>query len=226
MRVLIRLEKVKNSKIMFDANILLCGAERSEPEYSFSCMKECYLSHVFSYFDDILMHEAVYHEVIVNNEEREEFLSNYLGKNLTIVSEGSLYNHDPIYNNIFNAIAKYDLFDYERRSMMFIDNQSKHRGEVFSLAYAAYNKIPFFSTRDGAVNSAIRELKELKDIELVGFEYCLLIGYLNNEGDPIIRKRIKSLYKTYCAPEINRGSIPCKFAELLEWYCNIYYNSI
>jgi hypothetical protein len=217
-RTLIRLEKIKNSKIMLDANILLCGAERSEPEYSFSCMKKCYLEHVFSYFSDILLHEAVYYEATVNSEERKEFLNNYLGKNLTIVCEGDLYTHDPIYNSIFNAIAKYDLFDYKRRSIPFLENPSKNRGEVFSLAYAAYHKTPYFSTRDGSVNSAVRELSVLKGIKLVGFEHCLLIGYLNNSGNPTIAKRLKSLYKTYCAPEINRGALPDKFMTFLAEY--------
>ena len=203
---------------MFDANIILCGAGRPEAEYSFECMKECFLIHTFSYFSNILMHEAVYFEVSANSKDRKKFLDNYMGKNLTIVSEGDLYNHDPIYNSIFNAIAQYDLFDYERSGITFKDSPSKNRGEIFSLAYAAYNKVPFFSSMDGSANSAARELKELKELDLVGFEYCLLIGYLNNDGNPTIKKRIKSLYKTYCAPEINRGSIPGTFSEFLSKY--------
>ena len=215
MRLLIKLEKIKNNKIVFDANILMCGIERSEEEYSFECMKECFLNHVFSYFENILIHEAVFYEV---SDDRKEYLRNFIGKNLTIVGEGDLYNHDPIYNRIFNSIAKYDLFDYERSSIAFKDNPSKNRGEVFSLAYAAYHKIPFFSSRDGSANSAVKELKELKSINLVGFEYCLIIGYLNNQGNSIIKKRIKSLYKTYCAPEIKRGAIPGTFSDFFTRY--------
>lgn len=200
---------------MFDANILMCGIERSEAEYSFECMKECYLNHIFSYFEDILIHEAVFYEI---SEDRKEFLNKFIGKNLTIVGEGDIYNHNPIYNSIFNTIAKYDLFDYERSSIAFKDNPSKNRGEVFSLAYAAYHKTQFFSSRDGSANSAVRELNKLKNIYLVGFEYCLLIGYLNNQGSSIIKRRIKSLYKTYCAPEIKRGLIPDSFSEFFTSY--------
>lgn len=86
---MIKLEKVKNSRIIFDANILMCGAERSEAEYSFKCMRECYLV----------------------GEERKEYISEFIGRNLTIVSEAELYNHDPIYNSMLNSIAKYYLIE-------------------------------------------------------------------------------------------------------------------
>ncbi|HEY9060079.1 MAG TPA: hypothetical protein VIO64_06190 [Pseudobacteroides sp.] len=211
-----KLEKAKKSKIIVDANILMCGIEHSnqKAEYSFENMRECYLDHMFAYFEDIQVHEAVMLEV---GDVREKYLTQFIGKNLTIVSEGNLYNSDPIYNEIFNSIARYDLFDYERKSLILKDNPSYNRGDVFTLAYAAYHKIPFCSSRDGSVMSAIRELNELEKVQLIGFEYCLLLGYLslNNQNNALVKKRIKSLYKTYCEPEIKRGSLPKSFGEFL-----------
>ena len=45
-----------------------------------------------------------------------------------------LYGTDPKYTTIFNNIARHELVKYER-------GRSKNRGEVFSLAYAAYHNM-------------------------------------------------------------------------------------
>lgn len=210
-----RLISAKNSKIILDANILMCGSEycSSNAEYSFQTMRECYIDHIFSFFNNLLIHEAVMLEV---GEERKQYLTQFLNRNLTVVFEENLYSQDPIYTDIFNAVARYDMFDYERKSLNLLENPSHNRGDVFTLAYAAYHGIPFCSSRDGAVISALRDLKELKNVSLVGFEYCLLLGYLINDKNPVIKKRIKSLYKTYCLPEIKKGFIPKNFGEFIE----------
>lgn len=89
---------------MLDANILMCGSEkRSDVKYSFYAMKESYIVPILSYFKDIIIHETVYHEL---EEECKELLKEYIGKNISIVSEDDLYAKDAIYTDIFTSEAR------------------------------------------------------------------------------------------------------------------------
>ncbi len=80
------------------------------------------------------------------------------GRNVTVVNEGGLYGTDPKYTTIFNNIATHELVNYER-------GRSKDRGEVFSLAYAAYHNMNYFYSKEIMVDNVARELKDLKDVE-------------------------------------------------------------
>lgn len=94
-------------------------------------MHKVYLKPLFEWFQQILIHKMVYDEL---DEEARCLVDSYIGKSVTIVDEGELYGKDPQYTMIFNAIANHERVMYTR-------GNSKDRGEVYSLAYAAYNKI-------------------------------------------------------------------------------------
>jgi hypothetical protein len=132
-----------------------------------------------------------------------------IGKNVEIVGEGGLYGKDPVYTTIFNNIADHEFFNFRR-------GQSKNRGDVYSLAYAAHFGIPFFSTRDGVIIKIIQEVIELKNIDIMGFEYILTIGYLHDNNSGELNKRLRSLYKSQCGPAIKQNLIPPTFNQFLE----------
>ena len=129
------LHDLLNKPILFDANIFMVGiSERtSDKNYSFENIKRLYIKPLFESFTDIYIHEEVYKEL---DEESRNFVDSYIGKNITIVKEDGLYGKDPKYTTIFNNISKHELVNYER-------GRSKDRGEVYSLAYAAYYNINY-----------------------------------------------------------------------------------
>jgi len=133
-----KLKESKASPVMLDACVLMVGINKqnSDVNYSFENMKRTHLKPLFDYYEDIKIHEIVLSEL---DDARRNFIKEYIGKNVEIVGEGSLYGKDPIYTSIFNSIASHDLFNYRR-------GESRNKGDVYSLAYAAYNSIPFFST--------------------------------------------------------------------------------
>ena len=157
-------------------------------------------------FNEIKIHEIVFSEL---DSKRREFISGFIGKNVEIVSEGGLYGKDPIYTSIFNSIASHELFNYRR-------GESKNKGDVYSLAYAACHNIPFFSSRDGSIMSVLDEMSELKNIEYIGFEYILTIAYLMGERSKEKTTALKALYKYACHSAIRFGMIPTTFREFLE----------
>lgn len=133
------LHDLLNKPILFDANIFMVGiSERtSDKNCSFENMKQLYIKPLFESFSDIYIHEEVYKEL---DEESRNFVDGYMGKNVTKVSENGLYGTDPKYTTIFNNISRHELVNYER-------GNSKDRGEVYSLAYAAYHNINYFVQR-------------------------------------------------------------------------------
>ena len=58
------------------------------------------------------------------------------------------------------------------------------------------------------------EIKDLKDIVVVGFETILGIAYKAG-GNKEKRKALKALYKEFCSPKIRQGVIPKTLAEFL-----------
>lgn len=195
-----RLLTAKSQPILLDANILMVGIreQNSDPNYSFESMKDLYLNAMFGYFDDIKIHDEVFNEL---DQPRQDFVKGYEGRNIGIVSENGLYGTDPEYTEIFNKVSKHDLFQYKR-------GQSYNKGEVYSLAYAGFYQVSYFSTRDGIALQVLNEVNELKSIEVFGFEYLLAIGYILNPRNKELDARFKSLYKSQCSPAIKQGSIP------------------
>lgn len=198
------LNKFITQPILLDASVLLVGIEKNDDKFNFEAMKTLYIEELFNNFQDILIHETVFEEL---DEERKKFVNIYVGNNVKIVTENNLYGQDPLYTTVFNQIANYDLFKYERP-------KKKNKGDVYSLAYASYHNIPFISTRDGSIIKAVEELVSLKNVDVCGFEHLLLLGYLNNEDKDLV-KRYKSLYKSHCTPAINSGLIPKTFGEFI-----------
>jgi len=76
---------------------------------------------------------------------------------------------------------------------------------------SASKNIPYFSARDGAAMRAIAEVESLKEIELLGFEQLLLLGWLNNPNSQEYKKSYHSLYKSECSIAIKAGLIPETF---------------
>lgn len=202
------LNNIKSNPIVLDACILMAGVDRQNDDtnYCFENMKLSYLVPMLEYLSNIKIHEYVFEEL---DEERKNLISIYIEKNVEIVSEDNLYGKDPLYTTIFNKIATHELFNYHR-------SDRKNRGEIFSLAFAAFHKLPYFSTRDGIAVQVMHEIPELHNIKPVGFEYMLAIGYLFNKNcGKELNRRLKSLYKVYCAPAIKKGLIPTTFLEFL-----------
>lgn len=105
------LKKLLLSPILLDASVLLVGIDKNDRNYSFERMKELYLAEIFRSFRNILIHETVFDEL---DEDRKDFINYFVGNNVEIVSEEGLYGRDPKYTEIFNEIASFDLFKYER----------------------------------------------------------------------------------------------------------------
>ena len=184
--------------ILFDANIFMVGiSDRiSDKNCSFDNMKKLYIEPLFDSFSDIYIHEEVYNEL---DNESKSFVDSYLGNNVTIVNENGLYGSDPVYTTIFNNISKHELVNYER-------GNSKDRGEVFSLAYAAYHNMNYFCSKEIMVDNVARELDDLKDIDIITFDIIVLQAYVYyaQRNDNTNSKGLKSMYKKYCADVIKR----------------------
>ena len=164
------LHDLLNKPILFDANIFMVGiSERvSDKNCSFENMKQLYIKPLFESFTYIYIHEEVYKEL---DEDARAFVDMYKDKNVTIVKEDGLYGTDPQYTTIFNNIAKHELVQYER-------GRSKDRGEVYSLAYAAYHNMNYFCSKEIMVDNVARELEELKDVDIITFDIILLQAYV------------------------------------------------
>ena len=203
-----RLRESKASPVMLDACVLMVGINKQNSDYNycFENMMRTHLKPLFDYFENIKIHEIVFSEL---DGARRDFIHEYLDKNVEIVGEANLYGRDPVYTNIFNSIASHDLFNYKR-------GESRNKGDVYSLAYAAHHGIPFFSTRDGSIMRILEEISELKEVELIGFEYILTIAYLYGERSKDIYTTLKALYKYACLPAIKYGKIPPTFSEFLK----------
>jgi hypothetical protein len=192
---------------MFDANIFMVGIENrlSDSNCSFENMYKVYLQPLFESFQQILIHEMVYNEL---DEDAKKLVDSYKEKNVTIVAEGDLYGKDPQYTTIFNEIANHERVMYTR-------GNSKDRGEVYSLAYVAYNKINYFSSKEVMVDLIAEKLEELNDVEIVTFDVILLLAYIYyaSKGDNKNNKALKSLYKRYCEDVIKRHKLPATLKE-------------
>ena len=164
------LHELLNKPILFDANIFMVGiSERtSDKNSSFENMKQLYIIPLFESFTDIYIHEEVYKEL---DDESRKVVDGYKGKTVTIVGEGDLYGKDPKYTVIFNNIARHELVNYQR-------GRSKDRGEVYSLAYAAYHNINYFCSKEIMVDNVARELEDLKNIALITFDNIILQAFI------------------------------------------------
>lgn len=188
--------------ILFDANIFMVGiSDRSSDENcSFENIKNVYIQPLFEKFTDIYIHEEVYKEL---DEESRKYIDNYKDKNLKIVDEGGLYGKDPEYTSIFNNIAKHELVNYRR-------GEAKDRGEVYSLAYAAYHNMNYFCSKEIMVDNVAHELEDLKNIDIITFDIILLTAYVYyaEQKNNTYTKGLKSMYKKYCADVIKRHRLP------------------
>ncbi|MBQ3514605.1 MAG: hypothetical protein IJA32_12555 [Lachnospiraceae bacterium] len=206
----IALHDLLNKPILFDANIFMVGiSDRvSDKNCSFENMTQLYIKPLFESFTDIYVHEEVYREL---DEDARKFVNNYKGKNVTIVTEGTLYGTDPKYTTIFNNIAKHELVNYVRGC-------SKDRGEVYSLAYAAYHNMNYFCSKEIMVDNVARELEDLKDIDIITFDIIILQAYVYyaQKSDNSNSKGLKSIYKKYCADVIKRHSLPATLGEYIK----------
>ncbi len=204
------LHDLLNKPILFDANIFMVGiSERtSDKNCSFENMKQLYIKPLFESFTDIYIHDEVYKEL---DKEAREFVDSYIGKNVTIVKEDGLYGTDPKYTMIFNNISKHELVNYER-------GRSKDRGEVYSLAYAAYNNMNYFCSKEIMVDNVARELDDLRDVDIITFDIIILQAfvYYAQKEDHSKSKGLKSVYKKYCSDVIKRHKLPSTLSEYIK----------
>lgn len=92
------------------------------------------------------------------------------------------------------------------------------RGEVFSLAYAAYHNMNYFCSKEIMVDNVARELEELKDVDIITFDIILLQAYVYyaQRNDNSNSKGLKSIYKKYCADVIKRHGLPATLGEYIK----------
>ncbi len=203
------LHDLLNKPVLFDANIFMVGiSERcSDKNSSFENMKKLYIEPLFESFKDIYIHNEVYKEL---DDEARNFVNNYRDRNVAIVQSDSLYGTDPVYTTIFNNIANHELVNYKMGS-------SKDRGEVYSLAYAAYHNMNYFCSKEIMVDNVARELAELKDVDIITFDVVLLQAYVYyaQRNDNTHSKGLKSMYKKYCADVIKRHKLPATLSEYI-----------
>lgn len=204
------LHDLYNQPVLFDANIFMVGiSERvSDERFSFENMKQLYLIPLCESFTDIYVHEEVYREL---DDEARAFIDSYKGRNVTIVDEDGLYGKDPKYTMTFNHIARHELIQYER-------GRSKDRGEVYSLAYAAYHEMNYFCSREIMVDNVARELDDLQNVRIITFDVILLSAYVYyaERRDNSHSKGLKALYKKYCADVIKRHGLPSTLGEYIK----------
>lgn len=193
--------------ILFDANIFMVGIDNrlSDSNCSFENMKKLYMIPLLESFQQILIHEMVYKEL---DADSRQLIEKYIGRNVSIVSEDNLYGRDPIYTTIFNEIATHE-------RVMYIRGRSKDCGEVYSLAYAAFYKVNYFSSKEVMVDQIADDLKILKDIEIITFDVIVLLAYVYymSREDNSNNKALKSIYKRYCEDVIKRHKLPATLRE-------------
>lgn len=203
------LHDLLNEPILFDANIFMVGiSERnSDKNSSFENMKKLYIEPLFESFKEIYIHNEVYKEL---DDKARNLEDGYKDRNVTIVQADGLYGTDPVYTTIFNNIANHELVNYKMGS-------SKDRGEVYSLAYAAYHNMNYFCSKEIMVDNVARELDELKDVDIITFDIVLLQAYVYyaRRNDNTHSKGLKSMYKKYCADVIKRHKLPATLSEYI-----------
>lgn len=206
----ISLRALCQQQVLFDANIFMVGLDKrnSDPNCSFENMKELYIMPLMESFQQIVIHQMVYDEL---DPDARNLIDGYVGKNVTIVNENGLYGTDPVYTTIFNEISEHERVQYNRRS-------SKDRGEVYSLAYASYHKINYFSSKEVMVDIIADEISALKDINIIIFDVVILLAYIYHmkQGDTSRNKALKSIYKRYCEDVIKRHKLPGTLREYFE----------
>lgn len=204
------LHDLLNKPILFDANIFMVGiSERgSDKNCSFENMERLYIKPLFESFTDIYIHNEVYKEL---DDDARAFVDTYKGKNVVIVDEDGLYGADPKYTTIFNNIARHELVKYVRGC-------SKDRGEVYSLAYAAYHNINYFCSKEIMVDNVAHELEDLKNVDIITFDIILLSAYIYyaRQFDNSNSRALKSVYKKYCVDVIKRHGLPSTLGEYIK----------
>lgn len=196
----------RDSPIIIDTCIFMVGIDDryTNPDYSLENMKKNWMNDILAYFSNILLHEVVYGEL---DSDTKKIIDEHIGKNVTIVDDEDFMDSDPEYMRIFNEIHDHPL-------MYAPFSKTKNQGEVHSLAYACYHKIPFFSSKDSDACDVCNEIEDLQDITIVGFETILGIAYKNNPNKDK-KKALKALYKEFCAPRIRQGVIPKTLGEFM-----------
>ncbi len=204
------LHDLLNKPILFDANIFMVGIEDrlADNNCSFENMKNLYLLPLLESFTDIYIHEEVYNEL---DDESKHFINGYIGKNVTIAKEDNLYGRDPKYTTIFNNIANHELIQYTRGT-------SKDRGEVYSMAYAAFYNMNYFCSKEIMVDNVAQELEDLEQVDIITFDIILLQAcvYYAGKENSTYNKALKSIYKRFCADVIRRHHLPKTLAEYIK----------
>lgn len=206
----ISLKNLCNQPVMFDANIFMVGIENrnTDSHYSFSNMKDIYLIPLFESFSQIYIHKMVYDEL---DDETKSLVDEYINNkgNVSIVDEPQdYYGSDPQYTTIFNDIANHIRVQYIR-------GNSKDRGEVYSLAYAAYYDLNFFCSKEIMVDVIAEDITVLNNINIITFDVIVLLAYVfhNSKGNTEYNKALKSIYKRYCEDVIRRHNLPTTLSD-------------
>lgn len=196
---------LKDTPVLIDANIFMKGLEyrATDPDYSFSRMKDIVFEPLLNFCNNIIIHEVVYGEL---DDESKNLIDFYIGKGITVVAEGDLYGLDPQYTELWNKVANHEIFNYER-------GERKNAGEIYSLVYALHNGIPYFCSADGLVDLLSDEMS--LNVEIITFDVVLLIASIHHRANIEFKKAIKAMYKRLCADVIRRRRLPTTLGDYI-----------
>ncbi len=191
-------------KVIFDTCIFMVGVEKrpTNSNYSLASMQKLFLDVLLVSFKQILIHQIVYNEL---DDETKNLINQYININITLVNDADLIGSDPEYTQIYNEIKNSELL--ANNSVL-----RKNQGEVHSLAYACYHRIPYFSSRDNDACETCEELELLKDVTVVGFEQILAFAFKQTDNSEV-NKGQKALYKEFCQKKIRQKEIPPTLGE-------------
>lgn len=204
------LNELLTKPVLFDANIFMVGIEDriSNPNCSFENITNLFILPLLESFECVYIHEQVYKEL---DSQARAFVDLYIGKNVHLVNDEELLGKDPKYTTIFNNIAKHELVNY-------VMGSSKDRGEVYSMAYAAYHGINYFCSREIMVELVADELEDLKDVSIITLDIIILVAvcYYAKKNDTTFNQAFKSVYKRYCRDVIKRHHLPTTLSEYIK----------
>lgn len=206
------------SPVLFDANIIMDFKGQLEK--------------LFSHFENILIHEKVYSEVLDQSVKNE----------LDMLTEkmGIKYVTDPQYTDEA-SISLYKKCDEELRATFDIEN-NHDMGEYKTLLYAKFNVVCLISTQDTTIWRLLLDSENFKGLQCITVQDLAYYLYLNNEN----KKAAKNFYEKFTREEHgfkyfkkymeqNNNEIPkyiefeydriCNFKELVSQYYECFSNT-
>jgi len=163
-----------STPVLFDANIIINFKSQ--------------LDKLFCYFENILIHEAVYSEVLDQSVKIElDTISKKM--NIEYVTDFECTDNE--------SKALFIKCDEELRETFDIENNHDF-GEYKSLMYAKFNKVSFISTQDTTIWRLIIDSENFKGMQCITVQHLAYYLYLNDYNN---KQQTKRFYENYSREE-------------------------